>query len=278
MRYALRIIPYVFLRSKELRMARWEDIDLKKAQWIIPAEHMKMKRPHVVPLAKQVVKLLTELKEFTGDRELVFPSSHSKTRCISDMGLLNALRLLGYSKDQVCIHGFRSTASTLLNEKGYRSEVIEAQLAHAERNEVRAAYNRAQYLTERTKMMQDYADYLDDLRAGTKPVTANIIEVERVAEPEAHIVAKAAGVPPTRRRRVRASTKFLKQPRKSPPCTPRRQWRIPMAMSPPLQSALVSRRSSKVGRKPSRPCFRMGSRNISQEAMQSARLAVVKER
>ena len=99
------------------------------------------------------------------------------------------------------------------NDKGYWPEVIEAQLAHAERNEVRAAYNRAQYLTERTKMMQDYADYLDDLRAGTKPVTANIIEVERVAEPEAHIVAKAAGVPPTRRRRVRAIPRVMRRTR-----------------------------------------------------------------
>lgn len=203
MRYALRILPYVFVRSKELRMARWRDIDLEKRIWTIPAEHMKMKRPHVVPLAAQVVKLFSELKEFTGGRELVFPSSHSKTRCISDMGLLNALRRLGYDKDTACIHGFRSTASTLLNEKGYRGEVIEAQLAHAENDQVRAAYNRAQYMPERIRMMQDYADYLDALREG-KSQAMHAIEILPVDHSTLPTKTTDENAPSRRKRPARA--------------------------------------------------------------------------
>ena len=128
---------------------------------------MKMKVAHTVPMSRQVVRLLTELYEWTGHGELVFPSPFSATRCISDMGLLNALRRLGYGKDEMTIHGFRGMASTLLNECGkYRHDVIEAQLAHGERNKVRGAYNHAEYLPERTAMMQEWADYLDGLGSG----------------------------------------------------------------------------------------------------------------
>lgn len=163
-KYALRILPYVFVRSQELRGARWKEIDLQKALWTIPAERMKMKKVHVVPLARQVKELLEELYGLTGADELVFPSPQSRSRCISDMGLLNALRRLGYDKDQMCIHGFRAMASTLLNEQQYPSDIIEMQLAHCERDNSRRPYNRAQYLKERQKMMQEWADYLDGLR------------------------------------------------------------------------------------------------------------------
>jgi integrase len=162
--YALRIMPYVFVRSGEIRGAEWQEIDLDAAEWVIPAGRMKMKRPHVVPLARQVKKLLKALHEHSGERDLVFPSPFSATRCISDVGLLNALRRMGYSKDEMTVHGFRSMASTLLNEQGYRPDVIEAQLAHGDQDAIRSAYNRASYLNERRRMMQAWADYLDGLR------------------------------------------------------------------------------------------------------------------
>lgn len=162
--YALRILPYVFTRSGELRGAMWSEIDFDKSLWVIPAERMKMRRPHVVPLARQVKTLFEEMKQYTGHLQLIFPSPFSNTRCLSDVGLLNGLRRMGYEKETMSIHGFRSMASTILNEQGYRPDVIEAQLAHAERSAVRAAYNRAEYLPERREMMQAWADFLDDLR------------------------------------------------------------------------------------------------------------------
>jgi len=165
-RYALRILPYVFLRSKELRLAQWKEIDLEKGVWLVPSHHMKMKRPHVVPLSKQVAALLQELYDWTGHGELIFPSPFSNTSPISDVGLLNALRRMGYGREEMCVHGFRAMASTLLNECGrYRHDVIEAQLAHQEKNAVRNAYNHAQYLPERKIMMQEWADWLDEMRA-----------------------------------------------------------------------------------------------------------------
>ena len=165
-KYAMRILPYVFVRSQELRGAEWDEFDFDKELWSIPAGRMKMKRPHVVPLSRQVVKLLQELREWTGHGRLVFPSPFSATRCISNMGLLNALRRMGYGKGEMSIHGFRGMASTLLNESGkYRHDVIEVQLAHGEKNAVRAAYNHAEYLPERRAMMQDWADMLDAMRA-----------------------------------------------------------------------------------------------------------------
>jgi Integrase len=165
--YALRILPYVFVRSVEIRGAEWAEIDLENALWIVPAGRMKMRKPHTVPLSRQVVELLTALQAHSGAGRLVFPSPFSATRCISDMGLLNALRRMGYEKGQMTIHGFRSMASTLLNEQGCRGDVIEAQLAHGERNAIRAAYNHASYTEERRAMMQGWADYLDGLRASS---------------------------------------------------------------------------------------------------------------
>lgn len=165
--FALRIMPYVFVRSGELRGARWSEFNFETATWTIPAERMKKRREHIVPLAKQVVDLFNELKYFSGDHELCFPSPMSNTRPITDICLLNALRRMGYGREQMCIHGFRTIASTLLNEQGYRPDVIETQLAHVESNTVRAAYNRSDYLEERRKMMQEWADYLDSLRDNT---------------------------------------------------------------------------------------------------------------
>ncbi len=164
--YALRILPYVGVRSQEIRGAKWEEIDFDKALWIIPAERMKMNSPHIVPLAKQVIGLFKELRAWTGDGMLCFPSAQGRGKMITPEGLLQGLRRMGYSKEEMSIHGFRSIASTMLNEAGYRPDVIEAALAHAERNKVRAAYNRTDYLDERRTMMQDWADYLDSLRAG----------------------------------------------------------------------------------------------------------------
>ena len=117
-----------------------------------------------MPLPRQVVALLGTLKEITGNGRYVFPSLHSASRHISDVGLLNALRRLGYAKDEMCVHGFRGLASTRLNEMGFRADVIEAQLAHAEKNAVRRAYNHAEYLDERREMMQRWADHLDALK------------------------------------------------------------------------------------------------------------------
>ena len=169
MKYALKILPYVFLRSQELRRATWSEINFEEAVWIIPAEHMKKKREHVVPLARQVVQLLQELTTLVGDSELLFPSLRDPKQCISDEGLLGNLRRLGYTCEEMCIHGFRSMASTRLNEMGFRADVIEAQLAHMQENKVRAAYNRAMYFEERKEMMQKWADYLDELRASDLP-------------------------------------------------------------------------------------------------------------
>ena len=149
----------------ELRKAEWAEIDLDGAEWRIPAERMKMDELHIVPLARQVVELFREIQPLTGDGRLVFPALHTSLRPISENTLNMALRRIGYSKDQMVSHGFRSMASTLLNEQGWHPDLIELQLAHAERNKVRAAYNRAQRLDERRKMMQAWADYLDGLKA-----------------------------------------------------------------------------------------------------------------
>ena len=165
--HALRILPYVFVRSSELRCAVWDELDLDAAMWVIPAERMKMRRQHVVPLARQVVALFQSMRQFSSGGRLVFPGLASRTRPLSDVGLLNALRRMGYARGEMTVHGFRSLASTLLNGQGYPPDWIEAQLAHAERNSVRDAYNRAQYLPERRKMMQEWADYLDSLREQT---------------------------------------------------------------------------------------------------------------
>lgn len=163
--YALKLAPYLFVRPGELRRARWAEFDLKAALWRIPAERMKAGREHLVPLARQVVSLVKDLEPITGAGEFLFPSLLSSERPISEVAMNAALRRMGVAKDEHCPHGFRSTASTRLNELGFPPSDIELQLAHKERDEVRAAYNRALRLEERTHMMQFWADYLDGLRA-----------------------------------------------------------------------------------------------------------------
>lgn len=163
-RAALRLAPYVFVRPGELRRAEWSEFNLKDKEWRIPAAKMKMRQVHIVPLTSQVINILNDLNQYTGQGHFLFPSMRTKTAPISDMTLLAGLRRLGYKTEDMTVHGFRSMASTLLNEQGYNRDWIERQLAHGERNGVRAAYNYAEYLPERRKMMQDWADYLDSLK------------------------------------------------------------------------------------------------------------------
>jgi integrase len=165
-RAALRLAPYVFVRPGELRRAEWTEFDLAGAEWRIPAHKMKMRQLHIVPLARQAVGILEDLRQYTGGSRFLFPSMRAASAPITDVTLLAALRRMGYGKDEMTVHGFRSMASTLLNEQGYNRDWIERQLAHGERDAVRAAYNYAQYLSERRRMMQEWADYLDSLRDG----------------------------------------------------------------------------------------------------------------
>lgn len=161
---ALRLAPHVFLRPGELRGGRWCEIDFNNALWRLPADRMKMKREHLLPLSQQAVAILTALKPITGYSEFLFPAIGPKHRPISENTLGAALRGLGYGPDVMVPHGFRSIASTLLHELGYESRDIELQLAHADSNKIRGIYNRAERIKERTKMMQQWSDYLDNLR------------------------------------------------------------------------------------------------------------------
>jgi integrase len=167
---ALRLAPLVFVRPGELRKAEWTEFDLDKAEWRIPAARMKAREQHIVPLSKQAVAILRELHALTGEKTHVFPGVRSAGRAMSENTVNAALRRLGYAKDEMTGHGFRSMASTLLNEQGWHRDAIERQLAHAERNNVRAAYNFAEHLPERRKMMQAWADYLDKLARGAQVV------------------------------------------------------------------------------------------------------------
>jgi integrase len=171
---ALRLAPLVFIRPGELRHAQWPEVDLERAEWRIPAERMKMREQHIVPLARQAIDILRELEPLTNRVfpsrpnafRYVFPSVRAHERPMSENAVLAALRRMGYTKEEMTGHGFRSMASTLLHEQGWNHQVIERQLAHAERNAVSAAYNFAEHLPERRKMMQAWADYLDGLKDG----------------------------------------------------------------------------------------------------------------
>jgi integrase len=170
-RIALQIAPLVFVRPGELRHAEWVEIQLDSAEWRIPAAKMKMKRDHIVPLSTQVVTIFEEIQPLTGNGRYVFPSSLPTGRPMSENTVNAALRRLGYTKEEMTGHGFRSMASTLLNESGWTPDAIERQLAHVEGNSVRAAYNYAEHLEERRRMMQWWADYLDSLKNGASVVT-----------------------------------------------------------------------------------------------------------
>lgn len=163
---ALKLTPYVMLRPGELRQAEWNEINLELKQWKIPASKMKMRRDHIIPLSTQSISILKEIQGLTGQWKYVFPSKLSKERPMSNNTINTALRRMDYDKEEMTAHGFRAMASTLLHEKGYDSAIIEMQLAHAERNKVKASYNHAEYLDKRIVMMQEWADYLDKLKRG----------------------------------------------------------------------------------------------------------------
>jgi integrase len=167
---ALKLAPLVFVRPGELRAAEWSEFDLANAEWRIPGARMKRGEPHLVPLARQALAILREAEPLARGGRYLFPSLRTRDRPMSNNTINAALRRLGYTSEEQTGHGFRTMASTLLNEQGFPPDVIELQLAHAERNKVRAAYNKAQRLPERRKMMQAWADYLDGLRAGGQVV------------------------------------------------------------------------------------------------------------
>lgn len=161
---ALDLLPLVFTRPGELRLACWSEIDLNNAMWSIPAARTKMRNPLLVPLSTQALAIMTRLQAISGHGELLFPGQRSAQRPISDMTINGALRRLGYSKEQVSAHGFRATARTLLDEVlHYRVEIIEMQLGHTVRDANGTAYNRTQFIDARTEMMQSWSDYLDRL-------------------------------------------------------------------------------------------------------------------
>lgn len=163
-RVGLELVAYTAVRTKELRFMEWVDLDLDAALWRIPAEKMKMEQPHIVPLSRQVLALLEELRPITGHKQYVF-HSYRTHKPISENTLIYALYRLGY-QSHMTVHGFRGVFATELYEQGYMGEAIERQLAHSESNQVKAAYNHAQHLEYRKKMMQEWADYLDSIRLG----------------------------------------------------------------------------------------------------------------
>ena len=172
---ALKLAPLLFQRPGELRGAEWAEIDLDKAEWRIPAARQKLAKaakestrtpPHVVPLPKQAVAVLRDLQALTGLGRFLFPGLRTPTRPMSENTVNAALRRLGYTTEQMTGHGFRHMASTRLNELGWNPDAIERQLSHRDRNAIRGTYNLAQYLDERRRMMQAWANYLDNLKAG----------------------------------------------------------------------------------------------------------------
>ncbi|MDD2335335.1 MAG: site-specific integrase, partial [Geobacteraceae bacterium] len=166
---ALRLAPLVFVRTGELRKAEWVEVDLENAEWNIPAEKMKMEKAHLVPLSRQAVEILRELQPVTGSGTYLFPGRASKP--MSENGINAALRYLGYDKETMTGHGFRAMARTILDEVlQVRIDFIEHQLAHAVKDPNGRAYNRTAHLAERRKMMQQWADYLDELKMGAKVI------------------------------------------------------------------------------------------------------------
>jgi len=162
-RLALKLVILTFVRTGELRGATWSEFDLDNAEWRVPAERMKMRAEHIVPLSDQAIQILNELKELTGKHDLVFPSRQTWKKPMSENTMLYAMYRMGYH-GTATVHGFRATASTILNESGFKPDVIERQLAHVEKNKVRAAYHRSEYLEERIQMMQWWADFIEGLQ------------------------------------------------------------------------------------------------------------------
>lgn len=188
---ALHLLLLTFVRTIELRAAQWSEIDLEKAQWRVPARRMKMREAHTIPLSRQSIALIEELKTLTGGREYLFPNLRRPNEFMCATTINRALERLGYTgRDGLgfAAHGFRATASTLLNEAEFRGDAIERQLAHKDRNKTRASYNRAEYLSERRGMMQQWADYIDQLRsepAGATPTELSVSSsIERGGQAE----------------------------------------------------------------------------------------------
>ena len=175
---AIKLMLLTFLRTVELRNAEWSEFDFESAEWRVPSARMKMKRQmlpgecHIVPLSRQAIELLEELKQYTGGRPYLFPNVRQPRTCMTSTTINAALDSMGY-RGKLSGHGFRSTASTLLHEMGWRSAIIERQLAHAERNKVAAAYNHAEYLPERREMMQAWADWIDTQDKAKQPAVAS---------------------------------------------------------------------------------------------------------
>ncbi len=169
-RCALKLSPLLFVRPGELRRAEWSEIDLEAMEWRIPAAKMKARITHIVPLASQAVDIFKELQPLTGNRPWVFPGVRTNGEPMSENTVNAALRRLGYDRTTLTAHGFRGMASTILHERGWPSDVIERQLSHAERNAVKAAYNHAEHLPARRKMMQAWADHLGVLRTAEEMV------------------------------------------------------------------------------------------------------------
>lgn len=177
---AMRLSPHVLLRPGELRQAEWTDIDFDEAIWFIPAERMKMRRPHRVPLTRQVIEMLKELHEHTHWWKYLFPCLGKPRKAMSENAVNQGLRKLGYTTDQMTAHGFRAMAATLLNEMGeWNPDAIERQLAHVDTNQVRRAYARGEYWDERVRMMQHWSDYLDQLRDGGKVLRPDFQAAQR---------------------------------------------------------------------------------------------------
>lgn len=169
LRAALQLLALTMTRPGDVRFMRRSEIDFQKAVWRIPPERMKMRRPHEVHLSRQALTVLKDIWPLSDYGELVLPSIRSNKRPLSENGMNAALRRMGYAKDEMCAHGFRSAASTILNERGFRPDVIEAALAHQDENTIRRAYNRAAYWPERVKLLQDWANILDELKSLSAP-------------------------------------------------------------------------------------------------------------
>jgi integrase len=177
-RCALQLSALVMLRPGELRAAEWAEIDLDAGIWAIEVRRMKapthVKRAnqtvHIIPLPRQAIDVLRDLNQLTGRFKYVFPSARGASKPLSENGVRTALRTMGYDNDTMTPHGFRGMASSLLNERGWNPDAIERQLAHKDHNQIRAAYNRAEYMDERKRMLQSWANYLDELRVTTGQV------------------------------------------------------------------------------------------------------------
>ena len=172
---ALMLTPLLLVRPGELRHMEWGEVSLEEGKWLIPAAKTKRRRDHFVPLASQAVRLIAQLKPYTGDGQYVFPSARGGERPMSENAVLYAMRGLGITKEEATPHGFRATARTLMEEQlGIRSDLIEHQLAHVVRDATGEAYNRTRFFPERIKLMQRWADYLEDLKEGSGTISNNV--------------------------------------------------------------------------------------------------------